>query len=181
MFHKLFEREHALIRHRSAPLASERRSYLIHLATQGVALATLKVVAHYLLAITERLRLSDRPERKIGLKEIKRCAGSWGCRNLAMPITQPSISRRRFIRQATRWLRFMGRLELPLQSPKPYARQVALYEAYMQQEQGLSPCTIAYGHVHLAATQVYLSMTPELLNEANQRFERYAEKKSQNR
>ncbi len=144
MFHKLFEREHALIRHRSAPLASERRSYLIHLATQGVALATLKVVAHYLLAITERLHLSDRLERKIGLKEIKRCAGSWGCRNLAMPITQPSISRRRFIRQATRWLRFMGRLELPLQSPKPYARQVALYEAYMQQEQGLSPCTIAY-------------------------------------
>ena len=30
------------------------------------------------------------------------------------------------------------------------------------------------GHVHLAATQRYLTMTPELLQEASQRFERYA-------
>lgn len=29
------------------------------------------------------------------------------------------------------------------------------------------------GHVDIQSTQVYLSMTPELLNEANQRFERY--------
>jgi integrase/recombinase XerD len=30
------------------------------------------------------------------------------------------------------------------------------------------------GHVHIAATQRYLTMTPELLHEASQRFERYA-------
>jgi hypothetical protein len=30
------------------------------------------------------------------------------------------------------------------------------------------------GHVHLAATQRYLTMTPELLQEASKRFERYA-------
>jgi hypothetical protein len=30
------------------------------------------------------------------------------------------------------------------------------------------------GRVHLAATQRYLTMTPELLQQANQRFERYA-------
>jgi integrase/recombinase XerD len=30
------------------------------------------------------------------------------------------------------------------------------------------------GHVHIAATQRYLTMTPELLREASQRFERYA-------
>ena len=30
------------------------------------------------------------------------------------------------------------------------------------------------GHTNLAATQVYLSMTPDLLHEASQRFERYA-------
>ena len=34
--------------------------------------------------------------------------------------------------------------------------------------------SVYLGHVHLAATQVYLTMTPELLDEANQRFERYA-------
>jgi integrase/recombinase XerD len=34
--------------------------------------------------------------------------------------------------------------------------------------------SVYLGHVCLAATQVYLSMTPELLAEANSRFERYA-------
>jgi site-specific recombinase XerD len=41
--------------------------------------------------------------------------------------------------------------------------------------QKLLPLLSVYmGHVHLAATQIYLSMTPELLHEANSRFERYA-------
>lgn len=34
--------------------------------------------------------------------------------------------------------------------------------------------SVYLGHVHLVSTQVYLSMTPELLGEANARFERYA-------
>jgi integrase len=41
--------------------------------------------------------------------------------------------------------------------------------------QMLLPQLSAYlGHTHLAATQVYLTMTPELLHEASLRFERYA-------
>ena len=43
--------------------------------------------------------------------------------------------------------------------------------------QKLLPLLSVYlGHVHIRATQVYLSMTPELLREASQRFERYAGK-----
>jgi len=38
----------------------------------------------------------------------------------------------------------------------------------------LSHLCVYLGHVNLAATQVYLSMTPELLSEASMRFERYA-------
>jgi site-specific recombinase XerD len=34
--------------------------------------------------------------------------------------------------------------------------------------------SVYLGHAHLAATQVYLSLTPELLHEAGTRFERYA-------
>ena len=34
--------------------------------------------------------------------------------------------------------------------------------------------SVYLGHAHLAATQVYLTMTPELLHEAGTRFERYA-------
>ena len=36
--------------------------------------------------------------------------------------------------------------------------------------------SVYLGHVHLQDTQVYLSMTPELLREASQRFEHYAGK-----
>ena len=43
--------------------------------------------------------------------------------------------------------------------------------------QRLLPMLSVYlGHVHLRHTQVYLSMTPELLGEAGRRFERYAAK-----
>ena len=41
----------------------------------------------------------------------------------------------------------------------------------------LPQLSVYLGHVHLAATQVYLTMTTELLDEANQRFERYAAEK----
>jgi integrase/recombinase XerD len=38
----------------------------------------------------------------------------------------------------------------------------------------LPQLSVYMGHTHLAATQVYLTMTPELLHEASVRFERYA-------
>jgi hypothetical protein len=38
----------------------------------------------------------------------------------------------------------------------------------------LPQLSVYMGHTNLAATQVYLSMTPDLLHEASQRFERYA-------
>ena len=42
--------------------------------------------------------------------------------------------------------------------------------------QKLLPVLSVYlGHAHLWATAVYLSMTPDLLAEANARFERYAQ------
>ena len=41
--------------------------------------------------------------------------------------------------------------------------------------QKLLPQLATYlGHVSIAATQVYLTMTPELLHEASLRFEQYA-------
>jgi integrase/recombinase XerD len=46
--------------------------------------------------------------------------------------------------------------------------------------QRLLPQLATYlGHVHIAATQRYLTLTPELLHEASQRFERYAQGEEQ--
>ncbi len=42
-------------------------------------------------------------------------------------------------------------------------------------QQLLPQLSVYMGHVHLAATQVYLQMTPDLLDEASRRFEAWAE------
>jgi hypothetical protein len=51
MFDQLFERPHALIRQRNAPLADERRRCMIHCAEQGLAKRTLRLRAELLVAV----------------------------------------------------------------------------------------------------------------------------------
>ena len=53
-------------------------------------------------------------------------------------------------------------------------RVVAWYRAGLDVQRLLLPLSTYVGHVDITSTQRYLSMTPELLNEASQRFERYA-------
>jgi integrase/recombinase XerD len=53
-------------------------------------------------------------------------------------------------------------------------RLVAWYRQGADVQRLLPQLATYLGHVHLAATQRYLTMTPELLQEASQRFERYA-------
>ena len=58
-------------------------------------------------------------------------------------------------------------------------RLTSWYRQGMDVQKLLPLLSVYMGHVHLAGTQVYLSMTPELLAEANARFERYAGKEGQ--
>lgn len=53
-------------------------------------------------------------------------------------------------------------------------RLTTWYQQGLDVQKLLPHLSVYLGHVHLAATQVYLSMTPELLGEACLRFERYA-------
>ena len=53
-------------------------------------------------------------------------------------------------------------------------RMVSWYRAGADVQKLLPQLATYLGHVHIAATQRYLTMTPELLNEAGRRFERYA-------
>jgi integrase len=54
-------------------------------------------------------------------------------------------------------------------------RVVAWHQAELDVGQWLLPLATYVGHGEIKSTQHYLSMTPELLSAANQRFERYAE------
>lgn len=53
-------------------------------------------------------------------------------------------------------------------------RVVAWYRAGADVQRWLQPLSTYLGHIDIASTQRYLSMTPELLVEANHRFEQYA-------
>lgn len=54
-------------------------------------------------------------------------------------------------------------------------RVIAWYRAGADVQRLLPQLATYLGHVDIRSTQRYLSMTPELLNEASQRFERYAQ------
>lgn len=144
MFEQLFRHPHSRRRHRDGPLAEERCRYLTHLAGQGMARGTLRAIANLLIAITDYLRLHDRPDQAISLSEIVTQAGRWANRQ-PQPSTMknPQHTRSRFIWHATHWLRFLGRLlESPVSLP-PFAEQIRAFADYMGQERGLSPRTIA--------------------------------------
>ena len=55
-------------------------------------------------------------------------------------------------------------------------RLISWYQQGANVQRLLHHLSVYLGHVRLESTQVYLSMTPELLREASQRFERYAGK-----
>lgn len=59
-------------------------------------------------------------------------------------------------------------------------RLTSWYQRGADVQRLLHHLSVYLGHVHLRHTQVYLSMTPELLREASQRFERYAGKEQRN-
>jgi len=55
-------------------------------------------------------------------------------------------------------------------------RLTSWYQQGADVQRLLHHLSVYLGHVHLQSTQVYLSMTPELLREASRRFERYVGK-----
>lgn len=55
-------------------------------------------------------------------------------------------------------------------------RLISWYRQGADVQQLLPNLSVYLGHVNVASTQVYLTMTPELLQEANLRFEQYARK-----
>lgn len=142
MFNTLFERPVALGRQTATPLAAERRRYLRHLTRQGLALRTVRLVAEYLVAIVERLQLTDTAKKKITDAMIERQAMLWSRRHFAKDIIRPDVSRRRFLHQARRWFRFMGWLEPRRRRVTRFAPAIEAFSSYMRDEQGLSPNTI---------------------------------------
>src|SRR5208283_1247107 len=138
MFEILFKRPYAIARHRNGPLAAQRRRYLTYCGEHGVKIPTLQVLAGYLLIIIKYLKLDKRSNDLIPLAEMEAAAARWANRRPHPPKWKTKrFARRRFLRDARRWLQFMGRLEQPVTAPHAYAVRVAAF-AKFQMEKGLS-------------------------------------------
>jgi site-specific recombinase XerD len=141
MFEHLFTYRGVLARHRKAPAAVERESYLQHCAKKGMARGTLLSVANELRVIAGRLEIAG--SKPITRDQIVTAADSWARRQRRCGRSaQLRWSRERFIQVATDWLAFLNRLEV-----KPVARPECLglsdqFLRYLRDERGLSPRTI---------------------------------------
>lgn len=158
MFDALFTRPRTVARQRNGPLAEERCRYLAHCAAQRMARGSLRNTALYTLSVAQRLRLAERPGEVIARAEIEAEADRWVKQVRRRPgrPKQRTGVRQNFIGHAVRWLTFLGRLQTPSPTPRPYADRVTQFADYLLRERGLARSTIGYQSrtVHGFLTQV---------------------------
>jgi integrase/recombinase XerD len=141
MFDQLFKDPHALARHRDGPLADERRRFLAHCAERRMCHGALLHIACYTLRVAKVLRLAERPGELITRTEIAAAADRWAKRRPKPPKKRNTVA---FTGHAIRWLKFLGRLQLPAARQWPFATEVAQFADYLLRERGLSPRTVDY-------------------------------------
>lgn len=146
MFDLLFTCRDSVARHQLAPLLDARICFLQHCRECGSPRGTLRRVARELLVVIDQLQLL--PEGEVRSEDVEVAAHRWAYR-------QPSHHRlknakkikRHFISTATRWLRFLGRLQAP--PTAWYQILIDEFASSMEHDKGLSPMTIRgeCGHV----------------------------------
>jgi site-specific recombinase XerD len=142
MFDRLFSYPKTIARHRDAPLADARERYLAHCADKCLPQSTLCKIAWQLLVV---VRTVDVRDRRVSIEEIKRAATKPAvfCQRVRTePGFSPISTQQCFVRVATGWLRFLGRLQKPRTEGGSFTRQIRAFRQYMQCERGLSPVTI---------------------------------------
>ena len=140
MFDRLFKYAAVVSRHREAPFANERESYLAHRASDGTSLATLRRLARELLVI---VRDMDLRSTTISLDAIESAAECWARRQRRRGrVVQLRWSRSLFVRVAQDWLGFLGRLQEPEAEAACYAAMVQDFSQFLSAERGLSAATI---------------------------------------
>jgi integrase/recombinase XerD len=139
VFDLLFTCRDSVARHQLAPLLDARICFLQHCRECGSPRGTLRRVARELLVVIDQLQLL--PEGEVRSEDVEVAAHRWAYR-------QPSHHRlknakkikRHFISTATRWLRFLGRLQAP--PTAWYQILIDEFASSMEHDKGLSPMTI---------------------------------------
>jgi site-specific recombinase XerD len=145
MIEGILEEPLALIRHRTAPLLTEREQFLSHLLRQGTSHGRVRSISAYLIHIVRVMELISL--RAVGVEEIKKAAECWArCRGPFRRTPAGRAAAYCFMNVAKKWLRFHGRLTVPPAAPNPFSGEISDFVEFMRSTQGLSPDTIrSYG------------------------------------
>ena len=164
MFDQLFKQPCALKRHRSAPLAQERASYLAQRAEEGAAPETLVGLARELLVVVHELELVNNDV--ITPEAIEIAADRWARQQKRRHRARTEHWSRILFRQtATDWLRFLDRLSIPEPESKPFAPLMEHFVNNLQHERGLSPATIANYQWHINRFLIWFSTKQQIFSE----------------
>ena len=165
MFNTLFSQSAVIERHRTTPLAAERRRYLAHLEESGSCRKSLRRIANYLERLVSLLDLRD--DDMVSVDQVTSAAHLWSRSEHRDPWRMPSSPRSisLFRNASLRWLRFVGRLIEPPGIPRhPHTAEVAAYAEWMRTEKGFSEDTIRSNCVdtdrffdHLATKSISLA------------------------
>lgn len=148
MFDTLFRYPAIVARHQRARFAAARELFLNYCAGQGMAHATLQRCAQELLVVAERIDITV--GEVIESSVIDAAADRWVReQHQRQRVDGPRWSRQLFIRTATDWLRFLGRLEVPKPKSVPFADRIADFAAHRRDERGLSPATVRSQNWHV--------------------------------
>ena len=131
---QLFKRPDTVQRHLAAPLARSRLAYLGHRAEQGAKPSTLRGIAALQVNLVRYLELGE--DGKVAPAEVEAAAQRWVSQDPARRGRDAEGIRRRFLSQATCWLRFAGRLPVPAAPPHPHSAEVAIFAEHMRRERG---------------------------------------------
>jgi len=141
MFEEYVQTAADLEKYRNAPLADERRHFLVHLRAQGYSYSRVRRINNVLLAIAIRLKWGN--QKRISCAELSAAADRWIAQR-TRPGTRPrSIqgARTGFISVGSAWLRHLGRLEeVPIQVP--FAEQFGAFLLHLRDERGLADNTL---------------------------------------
>ena len=142
MFEELFTRPAAIEEYRNASLAEDRLRYLVHCAECGARRETLSKIAMDQLCLVRLLDLQA--DERVSRSQVEAASKAPSRPGWRLHVPRPASlhTRKRFIGNTTRWLRFLGRLEEPKKVRHPYTAEVDAHEVWMRRERGLSEATI---------------------------------------
>ena len=113
MFDKLFRTQAVVQRHLNSPLRQARLEYLQYCANQGYSLITLRGLAADLLLIQNLLGLATSSD-SLDLAAVQAGVNRWLDRQPRHHKHKNGrLGREQLLPRAVRWLRFLGRLQIP--------------------------------------------------------------------